>query len=38
MVRLLRRCGHNVAYKTVEDYLERFRKDVRDRLKAEPPV
>ena len=38
MVRLLRRCGHNVAYKTVEDYLERFRKDVRDRMKAEPLV
>jgi hypothetical protein len=35
MVRLLRRCGHNVAYKTVEDYLERFRKDVRDRMKVE---
>jgi hypothetical protein len=35
MVRLLRRNGHTVPFKTVEDYLERFRM-MQARIMAEP--
>jgi hypothetical protein len=38
MVRLLRLRGHKVAHDTVEDYLERYRQNVRDRMKAESPL